>query len=164
MNKIKELLDKLFSLFKKKEEQHFTNRRVYLNDDEVESIIRSQLSVKLSRDFKLHLADKLYYCPSVEYTKSVLSRTSTDERQWIKDRYDCDDFAWTLKNDFVTDAYQNGERRAAHCFGMVWGHLPHPHAINFVINDDQKLRLIEPQTDDLFLPNEKQKSIFMMIT
>jgi hypothetical protein len=41
--------------------------------------------------------------------------------------------------------------------------LPGPHAINWMVNDDKKLRFIEPQSDEIFFPRKTDKEIYFMI-
>ena len=134
------------------------------SDAAVREIIETALKGKFKRSFKLHLADGTYYFPSLADARKVMDGTSVDIYRWTREKFDCDDFAFVLKAEFAKDAYADKERRAPHCFGMVWGNLPRPHAINWMINDDQKLRFIEPQNDKIFSPRKDDKGIFMMIS
>ena len=141
-----------------------TDLGIYLTAAEVKAKLKDQLAAKFSRDAKIYLPDTIYYCPSVAYTKKVLAESTTDMRTYIAEVQDCDDFAIMVKSDFVTDAYRNGTRRAPHCMGIVWGLLPGPHAINFVLNDDGIVRFVEPQNDLVFLPRETDKGIWLMLS
>ena len=114
---------------------------VYITVAEARKIIKAKLNVAP------HLADAMFYCPSVQYVEGLLEQDELDKMKYAPESFDCDDFAWILKARFCMDAYKNGQRRAAHAMGIIWGEFPHPHAINWVITDDKVLRLIEPQTD-----------------
>jgi hypothetical protein len=41
--------------------------------------------------------------------------------------------------------------------------LPKPHAINWMVNADRKLRFVEPQDDKIFPPRENDKDIWFML-
>ena len=136
---------------------------VYLTAAGVRAKLKEQLAGKLATSVRLYFPDTDYYCPSVAYTKKVLAESSSDKRLWIEEVFDCDDHALVLKADFAIDAYRNGTRRAPHAFGIIWGLLPTPHAINFVLNDDGIVRFVEPQNDSIFLPRDTDKGIWLLL-
>ncbi len=136
---------------------------VYMTAKEVRKALIEQLAGKFSMSNKIYLPDLEYYCPSISYTKKVLLESTIDARKFIAEVHDCDDFAIMVKADFVTDAYRNGARRAPHAFGIVWGLLPSPHAINFVLNSDGVVRFVESQTDSIFLPRKNDNGIWLML-
>lgn len=137
------------------------DKGVYITAKQVREIIKAQLGSRMTSHSHIHLADIEYYCPSVQYMITMLGQDLLDTRNYASERFDCDDFAWVLKARFCLDAYKDGRRRAAHAAGIVWGKLPHPHAMCWVITDDLKLRLIEPQNDGLKAWGEEFK-IWMM--
>ncbi len=141
-----------------------TKDGIYLKNTHIESIIKNKLKGKLSGSCKFRFGDGRYFCPKLRDAKTIISATHVDQRIWIAERFDCDDFALLLKSEFVKDAYRHGNRRAAHCFGIVWGSLPGPHAINWMINDDMKFRFIEPQNDAVFSPRSTDRNIYFMFT
>jgi len=136
---------------------------IYLSNSEVREKITNQLQGKLIGLAALKLPDTIYYCPTLEYTKEILSRSIADTREYVAEWGDCDDFAIMLKADFILDAYRDGKRRAPHCMGAVWGLLPGPHALNWVINSDGVLRFIEPQSDAIFIPRATDKKIQLIL-
>ena len=149
---------------------------VYISNTEARALIIAQLGDKITSFGRqhLHFADTEYYCPALDYVKKVLAVTRVDGIQYRAQVLDCEDFAKLLMAKFVEDAYRavkdaNGVptnkviRRAAHCFGLIHGNLPGPHAQNFVITDDKILRIVEPQTDDIFLPGDTIKSVWLML-
>ena len=95
--------------------------------------------------------------------REIISESKVDRKTWVRERFDCDDFAHVLKAHFAEASYKNGQRRAAHCFGVVWGSLPGPHAINWMVNSDGKLRFVEPQNDRVFVPRKTDKNIYFML-
>ena len=135
----------------------------YITSAVLRQIVASQLAAKLSRNFGFYVADGKYFCTPLQDAKQVIRASAVDRKTWVSDRFDCDDFAHVLKAHFAEAAYKDGRRRAAHCFGVVWGSLPGPHAINWMVNSDLKLRFIEPQNDRIFLPRRTDKDIYFML-
>jgi hypothetical protein len=108
-----------------------------------------------------HLGDADYYLPSLARAQSVISSSSTSRLNWSR-RFDCDDFAVRLKADFGDDANKHPEVDQAHAFGIAWGthvnakrEVVGGHAINWMINDDLKVRFIEPQSGNIWVVGEK---------
>jgi len=137
--------------------------KVYITDDELRRIIADQLGPKLNRSIGLYIADSEYFCTPEEDAREIIAQSTLDRKTWVEERFDCDDFAHVLKAHFAEAAYKDGKRRAAHCFGVVWGMLPGPHAINWMVNSDGVLRFVEPQTDEIFLPRGIDRDIFFML-
>jgi len=142
-------------------------KKVFLTSNDVEVIIRTKLKGKLKwglcTGFKLYLADGEYYAPPKKDVQRVLKETTTNQFQWTKETFDCDDFAKVLCAEFAKDAYRNSKRRPPYCLGFVWGKLPGPHAINWFIDSKKELYFIEPQTDGIFLPRKTDKGIWLMV-
>jgi len=124
--------------------------RVYITASKATEIIKQALAGRMSSTFRVRLRDPEYYCPSLQYVRRLLEQSKVDQRQYKKQVFDCDDFSVMLWSTFVDDAWRDGKRRAAHCAGIIDGRLPQPHAINWVITDDLKFRLIEPQNDSVY--------------
>lgn len=138
-------------------------RKEYLSGSKVRELVAKQLGPKLARNFGLYVADARYYCTPIEDVREILHASKVDRKIWVQERFDCDDFAHVLKAHFAEAAYKDGKRRAAHCFGVVWGLLPGPHAINWMINSDLKLRFVEPQNDRIFAPRRNDRNIYFML-
>lgn len=135
----------------------------YITASQLRELIAKQLGPKLDRRFAFYVADSNYFCTPMEDAHEILMASAVDRNKWVSERFDCDDFAHVLKSHFAEAAYKDGKRRAAHCFGVVWGSLPTPHAINWMVNSDLKLRFVEPQTDRIFLPRKTDKEIYFML-
>lgn len=138
-------------------------RKNYLTADQVRQVVVRRLAGKFDSAFQLYLADERYYLPPECDVKEIVVNSKLDQRTWCAERFDCDDFALVMKAHFCEAAYADGKRRAAHCFGIVWGMLPDAHAINWVITSDGVLRFIEPQTGRIFLPRKKDHGIWFMM-
>ena len=138
-------------------------RKIYISAAEIRTIIMNQLGKKLAKNFSLRIADSKYFCTPLKDAKEIIGKSAVDRKEWVKGKFDCDDFALVLKAHFAEAAYANGSRRKAHCFGIVWGDLPGLHAINWMINSDKKLRFVEPQNDKIFLPRATDRNIYFLL-
>jgi hypothetical protein len=142
---------------------------------EIREIISAKLRVK-----DIHVSDGSYGCYSRSELERFLASDNVDELKYKKDRFDCDNFALALagreaewfagsdsagangsgKSDDVDAGVENGAGAFGSAFGIVHGDIrkaeadttPRPHAINFQIDADGELWLIEPQTDAIFKP------------
>jgi len=139
------------------------SKKNYLSRDELETLIQTTLDGKLTEHFKLHMSDQKYYLPSIEDSKKLIEESKVSEYQWYDEVFDCDDFAIMLKAHFCKDAYRHQKRRHSHCLGIAWGMIPRSHALNWMINDDYKLRFVDPMYGEIFLPEERARFIWMMM-
>ncbi len=137
--------------------------KVFISSVELRELVANQLGPKLARSFGFYIADARYYCTPADDAREIIRASKVDRNTWTEDKFDCDDFAHVLKGHFAEAAYKNGERRKAHCFGVVWGSLPGPHAINWMVNADLKLRFVEPQNDRRFFPRASDRDIYFML-
>lgn len=137
--------------------------KVYLKKKEVRRIIRKATRCKRKIWNRIYLPDAEYYLPPMADVDRVLAESAVNRKRWVEERFDCDDFAKVLAADFARDAYKDGTRRSAYCMGVVWGQLPGPHAINWVITDDKRLHFIEPQNDQVFKPRKTDKGIWLIM-
>ena len=138
--------------------------KTYIMAEDLRILVATQLKNKISCSFSLHIADDEYYCPPMSDAKEVIEESKLDRKKWAGRRFDCDDFAFVLKAHFAEASYAHSERRAAHCFGIIWGHTPDEHAINWVVTDEMKLYFVEPQTDDVCVPDDTDnENIWLMI-
>jgi len=137
--------------------------KIYITGAELQVLIAQQLGPKLASQYTVRLGDGEYFCTPLAEAKKIIKASRLNKKTWVRERFDCDDFAHVLKAHFAEAAYKDGSRRAAHCFGVVWGSLPGPHAINWMVNDDKKLRFIEPQSDKVYLPKSTDENIYFML-
>jgi hypothetical protein len=138
---------------------------MYLSSDKVMSIWRASLHGKWAKSRKVgqFLADSEYWAaPEKDYWK-IINKSTINEEKWISEKHDCDDFAHLLKADFIVAAYKDGKRRRPYCFGIVWGDLPKPHAINWYITDQKIMKFCEPMNDTVFPPRPNDKGIYLIL-
>ena len=136
---------------------------MYISRSELETLVNSSLEGTFTEHFKLHISDEEYFLPSVEESRRLMQESKIADYQWYDEVFDCDDFAIMLKAHFCKDAYKHHKRRHSHCLGIIWGMVPRPHALNWVVNDDMKLRFIDPMYGDIYFPEETARHIWMMI-
>lgn len=158
--KVKKFIERWFTPNSKKRAKSLKR---YMSSKDVRKTVVSKLGNKLDKKFQIYIADGTYYLPPLKDAKEIIKNSAVDRKTWVKDRFDCDDFAHVLKAHFAEASYKDGNRRAAHCFGVVWGMLPNAHAINWMINEDGVLRFIEPQNDKVYLPKKTDKDIWFML-
>jgi hypothetical protein len=137
--------------------------KIFLANEDVRRIIANLLGTRLAPDFRLFLGDNQYYAPPVGDAQEIIAASGLSQSQYTAESFDCDDFAIVLKARFCRAAYKDAQRRPPHCMGLIWGELPHVHAINWMINDDYKLRFIEPQTGEVFDLRPEHKNITFMM-
>ncbi len=147
----------------------------YITYKELRIIVLEKLKGKLCDNFDikrdLKIADSTYYCTPLKDAQTIIAASKLHKRAFVRDIYDCDDFAHLLKSFFIENAYKDWQRRYPHCMGIVWGRLlkvkdkqkQGVHAINWMINDDKKLRFIEPQTDKIYYPQGKDSDISFLL-
>lgn len=114
----------------------------------------------------IYLADAEYFCPTQKVAQEIIKASKVDQRSYIMEIHDCDDFAHLLKSAFIEDAYDNGRRSMPYALGIVWGSKP-AHAMNVIVvsgGADFTVRLIEPQNGKLYKPQHKKLDrIYLMI-
>jgi hypothetical protein len=137
--------------------------KVYISSGELRALVPAQLGPKLARNFGFYIADASYYCTPLADAREIIQASKVDRKTWTAEKFDCDDFAHVLKAHFAEAAYKDGARRKAHCFGVVWGSLPGPHAINWIVTSDRKLRFVEPQNDRIFFPRATDRDVYFML-
>ena len=139
--------------------------RVVIDSYRVEKIIKKTFGRRFTRDFYLQLADEEYYCPPLSDIRKLVKQNKIDRLTYSAEKFDCDDFAVSLKSIFIKHAYKNKERRYPHCLGIIMGGKllgNIPHAINIVISNQLKVYLIEPQEDKIFRPRKSDREIYFI--
>lgn len=114
-----------------------------------------QEAFKYDQDPTVRLGDAIYYVPRRAEVEQLLERSLLDRREWLEERHDCDDFAYVLKGEASSHAYDAPGLRFGLCLGIAWGYFDWArgyHAINWALTSDAGLLLIEPQSDELYEP------------
>jgi len=120
------------------------------------SILRSKLQSEFPKAHLL-LSDWEYkLAPFTEYER-LIRWSLTDKNKYIKESYDCDDFSFSLMGDF----HQIPEWGSL-AFGIFWLLTP-AHAVNMFVDDEYKVWVVEPQTDNIFkFPKDWVEDLVMM--
>lgn len=134
---------------------------------QINTIVNRDLAGKLSKIHMIHTPDPDYYNPTMEEVKTILEDTKVDRLTYKENKFDCDNFALMLKAAFSRLALKDKERQREYCLGIVWGKIKmngewFGHAINWFIDDQEKLWFIEPQTDEIFDPEGRIKEVWFM--
>ena len=91
--------------------------------------------------------DEWYHLINYQGMKEFLENDTTDERIWIEEEHDCDNFAFNLYVN-VTNIHGNV------AFGVIfiefpYKPLPYRHAMCFFIDENELVYIIEPQKDTI---------------
>ena len=133
--------------------------------DEMRDLLQDKLKGYLS-NANIYLADRAYFCPTERVAGEIIDACKVDQRRYISEIHDCDDFAHLLKAAFIEDAYDGGRRSMPYAVGVVWGSTP-GRAMNVLVVGDganYHVRLIEPQTGEVHtLSNDKLKGIYLVV-
>jgi hypothetical protein len=135
---------------------------------EVEDLIHKAFGGKFFANNIVRLGDENYYLPTKEEVKQVLNTSTLDasQRQWVAERYDCDDFSYVLKGAFSTAAYLANDIIHGFAVGIIWANFNHLngfHAINLVVTDDEVVHLIEPQGNFFYPAANCRDSITIIV-
>lgn len=108
-------------------------------------------------------ADSAYVMPTEKELKELLSLSTIESYDYVKDIQDCDDYALRLHAYVIEDRYKAFKEgriveglRHSLAFGQIWykdlriGY----HAVNICITCDKGVLLIEPQNDKIFKPKK----------
>ncbi len=92
-------------------------------------------------DTEFYVSDaRNYLLPTSDDIALFLAQDQTNKMEYVKQKFDCDDFAYRLMGQFSIPEW------SALCFGIVWTTA---HALNCVIDEDKNFWYVEPQTDEL---------------
>jgi len=117
-----------------------------------QSYIKTFLAGKGMPINKIWFADRTYYYINIEKMKELIEYDWTDEKKYLKDVYDCDDFALTFKSHIIERFHLNnvGLARSIEITDIKTGEPKGYHRANIFIADENnvmKLWFLEPQTD-----------------
>ncbi|MBA7632475.1 hypothetical protein ES703_40021 [subsurface metagenome] len=130
-----------------------------MTDCDIRTLLNTSLGDKLSNNCSFWFADGEYYCSPLGDIDRLVEASLIDKQTYISEKYDCDDFALSLKHHFIRDAYLDGHRRRPHSLGIFW---KPGHAMNIAVSDDGKVWIIEPQNDNILPPGDGDKGIYFI--
>ena len=143
-------------------------KRKKMDNQKINEIVTKELRGRISRINQVFMPDESYRPISKDGVKKILGETLIDRRSYTGSVGDCDDFAHLLKGEFIKKAW-NENGRYPFAFGILWGQVKMQdkwvgHAINWFIDNKEKLHLVEPQTDEIFKPDkDKLKEVFFLL-
>lgn len=136
------------------------------SSNDLQEMVQKTLAGNLAEDPGIRFGDGSFYLPTIEEIQLILQSSELDRREWLAERFDCDDFAYVLKGEMSTHAYQSDSLRYALCVGLVWGSfdwIDEYHAVNWFIESGGNLAFIEPQTDVIYEASHCKGQITLLL-
>jgi len=134
-----------------------------LDCDTFKKVIVEKLRMSSRSD--IHIGDRQYFAYSLEDLKDFLHRDGSDKLVYKPECFDCDDFSYVVmgreKEWFGGSATEGSKHnKCGSTFGIVWGDIrsteddteSNPHAVNFFVDSNLDVWLVEPQTDHIWKP------------
>jgi hypothetical protein len=156
--KLKNLINKTRTLVEKLYNYYIPPFKILvslLSESELQSVINDlQKRGGLAGWMRL---DSYYYTTDLNTFKKIVEWDWTDTRKYIHDVFDCDKFAFYFKSRIAIDFHINA-------VGIILDYSA-GHAYNLVIlkhNSKVAWYLYEPQTDDLFTYEQRDKKFYTM--
>ena len=143
------LLDVLWDIFRKPASVSIKDMPE-ISEDKVREILKPY-------NANLWIGDGIFKLLDTDDLKTFLAKNPVNNRKYISEFHDCDDFCYELMGDVST-------WNPAGSFGMVWGNRAVDnvgHAWNFFINEKNQVMFVEPQNDKIFAPSTEK--IWIMI-
>lgn len=135
--------------------------------NEVQETITLQLSDRLSDAAIVRFGDYQYYLPTSDEMDFILTESQLDRKQFLPERFDCDDFAFILKGEISAHAYQARQLSCGICAGIIWGYFDwNPrgyHAVNWYLDNTGTLYFIEPQWDLIYPVEQCRKGVDLFL-
>ena len=110
---------------------------------------------RITDDYTLKVSDRDYLAYSIDKLREFLRADWTDKLKYKSEVFDCDDFARVLQGREREWFGRHTMGAYGSTFGTIWGDLradeqttkPYPHAMNFFVDDQEQVWIIEPQSD-----------------
>jgi hypothetical protein len=138
----------------------------YLSSGKIRDIIKSELP-----DAETYASDGEYFAYDKAQLQAFLKADRTNLIKYKSESFDCDDFARVLvgREREWFRSHNQGDRGST--LGTVWGDIrpseehdePYPHAVNFFVDEHEKLWLVEPQSDALTKPTSNSTFWFACV-
>jgi len=120
----------------------------------IRQYIRKDVIVLTSK-LRVYVVDDDYKLPSLEQIKAFLKHNKVNKNKFVKDKFDCDNFAVQLWGRF-------NEYAPGYAFGYA---ISSKHVFNIMIDANRDLYVIEPQSDKIIPMKEAlKKSLYKKIT
>jgi len=116
--------------------EYVPNKQKVLTGAQVLQILRDRFP-----EGDIHISDAhSYFACSYDDIAYFLAQDETNRFEYKDQSYDCDDFAARLFGQFSVPGWSDL------CIGKMW---TEKHALNLMIDEDQKVWFIEPQSDTI---------------
>lgn len=112
--------------------------------------VNQKLSVL--RPMKIILSDGEYHIPTWDYFLTIIHADLGDRRLYLKDYWDCDDFALWFKV-IANSEYDINSLGYVHDYSSG-------HAYNSVLFPEGNVMLLEPQTDSLVFLSKRNRKFY----
>jgi len=122
-----------------------------MNSEEITTALRTLRGYREGKWQRINLDNKYWTCTKSEFQK-VVDTNTIDEKKYIVDQFDCDNFAFNFKAQVALQFNLNN-------VGMVIDHSG-GHAYSVVIFSDGTAELFEPQNDRWVSPGESKSYSF----
>jgi hypothetical protein len=150
---------------------------VLMKRNDIQAALALQLAQIVDVQTYYYLADKAYYLPSFEVARRIIRGPEPRKGDWrervahmtLTERDDCDDRAHLLKSDFIRAWWDSAlvheefghdaRPRSALAAGVIgfetitvdpFAAGGGGHIMNWMLNSDGRVRLIEPSTGEIF--------------
>lgn len=133
-----------------------------VSDSDVRAIFHSQLGTKLHKHVLIILSDSKYTTISSDKMIDIYRKSELKNFKYRDEVQDCDDAAILMKSALVRDVANSWSIKYPHAAGIVYGHIPTPHAINWFITPEKNILFMEPQSGEIFKP--KGNNIFFLFS
>jgi hypothetical protein len=125
-----------------------------MSSKEVKDLLHEKFNLDNS---KIFVGDRDYLAYSLETLKEFLQADLSNKIKYQSEKLDCDDFARILQGREREWFGRTTVEGCGSTFGCIWGDLrpteeseePYYHAMNFFIDSDKKVWMVEPQSDKL---------------
>lgn len=122
-------------------------------EEKSRKFVYSNILDATDRKLKIIPEDGKYYAPDLEKMKKIAFETKVDELEYIKNKFDCENFAGYLKS-IVALKY------GVNSIGKVIDYSS-KHSFNIIILSDGQVKVFEPQNDN-FIPVENDDRMYKL--
>lgn len=127
-----------------------TNPR-QMTSEEITTALRTLSGYREGKWQRINLDNKYWTCTKTEFQR-VVDANTIDEKKYVVDQFDCDNFAFNFKAQVALQFNLNN-------VGMVIDHSGR-HAYSVVIFSNGTAELFEPQNDKWVTPGESKAYTF----
>lgn len=131
-----------------------------IKSTELKELLVKQLGSHLISNLII-LSDETYSLLSYVTAQKLYAQSGLILKKYQSEKFDCDDFSAVFKAFVADKQRESWEIIYPYAFGLLYGNLPNPHAINWFIDSNKTLHFMEPQTGEIFAPTGK---VFFLYT